>query len=138
MSHFNVLYKKIFKENWNLHMRRNTGADEKAMISSDNLIDKKLLKDDKEVAKSSAYHTLGHESYNLQNSQTLIVPYNDKNDHKTIQNSTPAMQSRESNNSNQQNAMEVDHRFSSEESENDDRDKDSDQEEVKVLYHLIS
>ena len=119
-------------------MRRNTGADEKAMISSDNLIDKKLLKDDKEVAKSSAYHTLGHESYNLQNSQTIIVPYNDKNDHKTIQNSTPAMQSRESNNSNQQNAMEVDHRFSSEESENDDRDKDSDQEEVKVLYHLIS
>lgn len=90
---------------------------------------------------TSAYHSLGHETENRNplHTQSLVLPYSDRNHARTIQHRAEGLAGN-SVDSDQENSpqreQEVDHRFESEESVH--QGKNSEQEEMKVKIYCLS
>lgn len=84
---------------------------------------------------TSAYHSLGHETENRNplHTQSLVLPYSDRNHARTIQHRADELVGSSGDSDPENSArreQEVDHRFESEESVAEG--KESEQEEVKV------
>lgn len=148
MYEFPSAFRKIQKSYEIRDNRRLTGLDEKDMISSDDLLQKsfKNNKEKKELGNGlSAYNTLGQEtehrnSNNLQ-TQTLILPYSERNVQNTPHSIREAPENAKNNDEKQDrgnessNREQVDHRFSLEGNENQ---KEFEKEEVKIYTNQVT